>query len=168
MTAFIGEIRIFAGNYAPAGWIFCQGQTLSIAENPQLFNIIGTTYGGDGTSTFNLPDLRGRIPLHNGSIAGQGFGLGQSGGVESVTLVVNQIPAHSHAFQATTDNADSNSPGNNLLAQPPVMEEYFATAPTTLMNAATVASSGGSQPHTNLQSYLCVNFIISLFGIAPS
>jgi len=161
---FIGEIRIFAGNFAPAGWAFCDGQLLAISENETLFILIGTTYGGDGQSTFALPDLRGRIPVHPGT----GFVVGQAQGVEAVTLTVNQIPAHSHPFQATTNAADSNSANNNLLAQPPVILEYFAAAPTSLVSAQAVASNGGGQPHTNLQAYLCVNFIISLFGIFPT
>jgi len=161
---FIGEIRIFAGDFAPAGWAFCDGQLLPISGNEGLFMLIGTTYGGDGQSTFALPDLRGRIPVHIGT----GFVLGQAAGVESVTLTVNQIPAHTHPFQATTNAADSNSANNNLLGQPPVILEYFAAAPTSLVSGQSVASDGGGQPHTNLQPYLCVNFIISLFGIFPT
>ena len=164
---YIGEIRMFAGNFAPAGWMFCEGQTVAIADFPELYNVIGTTYGGDGQNTFALPDLRGRLPLHKGTL-GNTFVLAQQGGVESVVLTVNQIPAHTHAFQATTDNADSNSPNNNMLGQPPVMREYFAATPTSLMNAAMVENSGAQQPHTNFQPYLCVSFIISMFGIFPA
>lgn len=165
---YIGEIRMFAGNFAPAGWMFCEGQTVAIADFPELFNVIGTTYGGDGVNTYNLPDLRGRLPLHKGTLSTSTFVLAQQGGVESVALTVNQIPAHTHAFQATTDNADSNSPNNNMLAQPPVMQEYFAAAPTSLMNAAMVEATGTGQPHTNFQPYLCVSFIISMFGVFPA
>jgi microcystin-dependent protein len=161
---YVGEIRMFAGNFAPAGWMFCEGQLLPISEYETLFNLIGTTYGGDGQSTFALPDLRGRIPLHFGN----GFTLAETGGVEEVTLTVSQIPAHSHALVATTNNADSNSPNNTLLAQPSVLEEYYASAPNQALSAQSGGSTGGSQPHTNFQPYLCVDFIISLFGIFPS
>jgi microcystin-dependent protein len=161
---FGGEIRMFAGNFAPAGWMFCEGQLLPISENETLFQLIGTTYGGDGQSTFALPDLRGRLPLHFGN----GFTLVETSGAESVTLTVQQIPAHSHPFLATTNSADSSSANNNLLAQPPVMMEYFASAPTSPLNPQSVGADGGSQPHNNFQPYLCVDFIISLFGIFPS
>lgn len=164
---FIGEIRMFAGDFAPAGWAFCEGQLLAIADNPGFFMVIGTTYGGDGVTTFALPDLRGRLPIHMGT--GQSaYTIGQQGGVETVTLTTSQIPAHAHPFQATTNEADSNSPNNNLLAQPPVMLEYFASAPTSPLSSSSIGATGGSQPHNNLQPFLCVNFIISLFGIAPA
>jgi microcystin-dependent protein len=165
---FVGEIRIFAGNFAPAGWMFCEGQTLSKDDYPALFNLIGSTYGGDGVTTFGLPDLRGRLPVHFGSGPfGMNFTLAETGGQETVTLTVNQIPAHTHAFQPTANNADSNSPANNLPAQPPVMLEYFGAAPSSILNSEAVGTTGGGQPHSNLQSYLCVSFIISLFGIFP-
>jgi len=154
-----------AGSYAPAGWFFCEGQSLLIADvdNQALFQLIGTTYGGDGETTFNLPDLRGRVPVHQGA----GFGMGQIGGVEAVTLTVQQIPAHTHPLQGTTDVADSNSPNNTLFAQPPVMLEYYPAEPGSLMSAQGVGSTGGSQPHTNFQPYVCVNFIIAWAGIFP-
>ena len=161
---YVGEIRMFAGNFAPAGWMFCEGQLLPISEYETLFNLIGTTYGGDGQSTFALPDLRGRIPLHFGN----GFTLAETGGVETVTLTTSQIPAHAHPFIATTNLADANSVSNNLLSQPTVILEYFANAPTLAMSASSIGSTGGSQPHDNFQPYLCINFIISLFGIFPS
>jgi microcystin-dependent protein len=162
---YVGEIRIFAGNFAPAGWMFCEGQLLPISENETLFNLIGTTYGGDGQSTFGLPDLRGRIPVHQGN----GFVLAQSAGEETVTLTVNQIPAHSHPFIASTNNATTANAQTNVLAQTPSYTPYIAGfAPNTPLNAASVAADGGSQPHTNFQPYLCVDFIISLFGIFPS
>jgi microcystin-dependent protein len=167
---YVGEIRMVAGYYAPAGWMFCEGQALSIA-NPDyeaLFQLIGTTYGGDGQTTFNLPDLRGRVPIHQGSVGGSSFFLGQGGGAESVTLTAQQIPAHTHPLQGTTDVADSNSPNNTLVAQPPVMLEYYPIAPSSLMSASAVGSTGGSQPHTNFQRYLCINFIVSIFGVFPS
>jgi microcystin-dependent protein len=161
---YVGEIRMFAGNFAPAGWMFCEGQLLPISEYETLFNLIGTTYGGDGQSTFALPDLRGRIPIHFGN----GFTLAENGGVETVTLTVSQIPAHTHPFLATTNGAGSNSVSSNLLSQPPVIEEYFQNNPTLALSASSGGSTGGSQPHNNFQPYLCVDFIISLFGIFPS
>jgi microcystin-dependent protein len=168
-SPFIGEIRMFAGNFAPAGWMFCEGQLIAIADNNSLFILVGTTYGGDGVTTFALPDLRGRLPIHMGTAqSGSVYIIGEQSGVETVTLTASQIPAHSHPFQATTNNADSNSANNNLLAQPPVMLEYFASAPTSPLSSESGGATGGSQPHSNFQSYLCVNFIISLFGIFPS
>lgn len=161
---YVGEIRIFAGNFAPAGWMFCEGQSLPISENETLFNLIGTTYGGDGQETFALPDLRGRIPVHQGN----GFNLAETGGVEEVTLTVSQIPAHSHAFTATTTPGTQSSPSGNRLSQSRNVVPYINEAPNTPLRAGAVGSVGGSQPHTNLQPYLCVNFIISLYGIFPS
>ncbi len=161
---YIGEIRMFAGNFAPAGWMFCEGQLLAISENDTLFNLIGTTYGGDGQSTFGLPDLRGRLPIHQGN----GFVLAQNGGVEEVTLTVPQIPAHAHAFQASANNASASGAAGKLLAQTPSHTPYIALSPNSALSANAVGSTGGSQPHTNFQPYLCVSFIISLFGIYPS
>lgn len=162
---YVGEIRIFAGNFAPAGWMFCEGQLLPISENETLFQLIGTTYGGDGQSTFGLPDMRGRLPIHFGN----GFTLAQTGGAEMVTLTTNQIPIHAHTLLGTDNAATDTNPGNNVLGKTLVnISAYGTDAPTTSLNAATVASVGGSQPHTNLQPYLCVDFIISLFGIFPS
>lgn len=161
---YVGEIRMFAGNFAPAGWMFCEGQLLPISEYETLFNLIGTTYGGDGQSTFALPDLRGRVPIHQGN----GFTLAETGGVEEVTLTVSQIPAHSHPFLATTSTANQTSPQNNMLAQSLTVSFYQSAAPNAAMAPGTTSSTGGSQPHTNFQPYLCVDFIISLFGIFPS
>jgi microcystin-dependent protein len=161
---YVGEIRMFAGNFAPAGWMFCEGQLLPISEYETLFNLIGTTYGGDGQSTFALPDLRGRVPLHQGN----GFTLAETGGVESVTLTVSQIPAHSHAFLATSSFGTAAGPGSNVLAQTQAIKLYDSTAPATAMAPGTSGGTGGSQPHDNFQPYLCVDFIISLFGIFPS
>lgn len=170
---YVGEIRIFAGNFAPAGWMFCDGQLLPISENETLFQLIGTTYGGDGQSTFGLPDMRGRLNVHQGS----GFVLAEMGGVETVTLTVPQIANHSHQVVAavpanappTATNATSPSPVNNRPALG-TSKIYAASTvtPTALMNAAVITSAGGSQPHSNLMPYLCVNYIISLFGIFPS
>ncbi len=161
---YVGEIRMFAGNFAPAGWMFCEGQLLPIAENETLFQLIGTTYGGDGQSTFALPDLRGRLPIHFGN----GFILAETGGAEQITLTVPQIPAHSHGFQASGDLANSPNPGNQVLAETVSTTPYFAGPPAVLLAPQSVLNTGGNQPHTNLQPYLCIDFIISLFGIFPS
>jgi len=160
---YVGEIRMFAGNFAPAGWKFCEGQLLPISENETLFQLIGTTYGGDGQSTFALPDLRGRIPIHQGN----GFILAETGGAEEITLTVNQIPAHNHAMLATNDLPTQSNPGSNLPGQAAV-KLYRSGSPTVQLHAQTISPVGGSQPHTNFQPYLCVDFIISLFGIFPS
>ena len=163
---YTGEIRMFAGNFAPAGWMFCQGQLLAISENDALFQVIGTTYGGDGASTFALPDLRGRIPIHQGN----GFILAESGGAESVTLTVNQIPAHSHALLGSGNPASTNSVANHVLAASTgvTVFPYGTDAPLTTLSPQSVTPIGGSQPHTNFQPYLCLDFIISLSGIFPS
>ena len=157
---FVGEIRMY---FPPAGWMFCEGQLLPISENETLFQLIGTTYGGDGESTFALPDLRGRVPIHMGN----GFTLAETGGVETVTLTVTQIPAHSHPLLATSTVANDQNPMNNVLAQTGTFDGYQSTAGAIPM-APAVSSVGGSQPHDNFQPYLCVDFIISLFGIFPS
>ncbi len=161
---YVGEIRMFAGNFAPAGWMFCEGQLLPISENETLFNLIGTTYGGDGQSTFALPDLRGRIPIHQGN----GFILAETGGAETVTLTVQQIPAHSHPFLGTSSIANDANPGGNVVAQASSFFPYVNAPPTVAMAPQAISPTGGSQPHTNFQPYLCVDFIISLFGIFPS
>jgi microcystin-dependent protein len=161
---YVGEIRMFAGNFAPAGWMFCEGQLLPISEYETLFNLIGTTYGGDGQSTFALPDLRGRVPIHFGN----GFTLAETGGVETVTLTVSQIPAHSHALLATTSVGNDANASNNLLSEPSGFFPYVNVNPAAAMAPASIGSVGGSQPHNNFQPYLCVDFIISLFGIFPS
>jgi microcystin-dependent protein len=161
---YIGEIRIFAGNFAPAGWMFCEGQLLPISENETLFQLIGTTYGGDGESTFALPDLRGRLPIHQGN----GFIISETGGAESVTLTTSQIPNHTHALLASNDTSTALSPHNNVVAQSSAINAYIVDNVYVTMAANTIMPTGGSQPHTNLQPYLCVNFIISMFGIFPS
>jgi microcystin-dependent protein len=162
---YVGEIRMFGGNFAPAGWFFCEGQLLPISEYETLFNLIGTTYGGDGQSTFALPDLRGRIPLHQGN----GFTLAQTGGVETVTLTVSQSPAHSHALLATGNAATGAAPAGTVLATSAAatITPYGSDNPIGPLSAQALSSVGGSQPHENLQPYLCVDFIISLFGIWP-
>jgi microcystin-dependent protein len=161
---YVGEIRIFAGNFAPAGWKFCEGQLLPISENETLFQLIGTTYGGDGQSTFSLPDLRGRLPIHQGN----GFILAETGGAENITLTVNQIPAHTHSFgvnpaQGSTPNAET-----NVLAGSPNLDLFIADVANVPLAPTSVSPVGGSQPHTNFQPYLCVDYIISLFGIFPT
>jgi microcystin-dependent protein len=161
---YVGEIRMFAGNFAPAGWMLCEGQLLPISENDTLFNLIGTTYGGDGQSTFALPDLRGRVPTHQGN----GTTLAESGGAETVTLTVNQIAAHSHPLLASTGPGNLNTPGGNVTAESAAVKIYYADEPTVNLGAAACSPVGGNQPHNNFQPYLCVNFIISLFGIYPS
>src|SRR5829696_7366737 len=160
---YVGEIRMFAGNFAPAGWMFCEGQLLPISENEVLFQLIGTTYGGDGQSTFNLPDLRGRLPIHQGN----GFILAETGGVEQVTLTVQQIPSHTHPLLGSSDIANTPNPGGNVLGRSGQVLMFFNGAPTVAMSPQMVSPVGGSQPHTNFQPYLCLNFIISLFGIFP-
>ena len=163
---YVGEIRMFAGNFAPAGWMFCEGQLLPISENETLFQLIGTTYGGDGQSTFALPDLRGRIPLHQGN----GFILAETGGAEEITLTVSQIPAHSHPLLASSAPGADANPGNRVPAETGTAGAFMFFEDTSTVNMAANAISpvGGSQPHTNFQPYLCVDFIISLFGIFPS
>lgn len=165
MSTFVGEIKMFAGNFAPAGWMFCEGQLLPISENDTLFNLIGTTYGGDGQSTFALPDLRGRIPLHQGN----GFILAETGGAEEITLTVNQIPVHTHPLMGTSSVASSSDPAGNVGARvtAAAVFPYGADNPPQILSPQAVQGIGGSQPHTNFQPYLCVDFIISLFGVFP-
>lgn len=163
-TPYIGEIRLFAGNFAPNGWMFCEGQLLPISENDSLFSLIGTTYGGDGESTFALPDLRGRLPLHQGN----SFILAETGGAEDVTLTSNQIPTHVHPLLASATLGDQVSPANRVPANSFNVTAYINASPDGNMNASAIAATGGSQPHSNMQPYLCVNFIISLFGVFPS
>ena len=163
---YVGEVRMFAGNFAPAGWQLCEGQLLPISENETLFNLIGTTYGGDGQSTFGLPDLRGRLAVHQGN----GFILAESGGAEEITLTVQQIPSHNHAFLGTTNLAADANPTNMVPATSAsaTASPYGTDAPFTTLAPSSVTAVGGSQPHSNFQPYLCINFIISLFGIFPS
>jgi microcystin-dependent protein len=162
---YVGEIRMFAGNFAPAGWMFCEGQLLPISEYETLFNLIGTTYGGDGQSTFGLPDLRGRIPVH----AGNSFTLAQTGGAETVTLNINTIPSHSHPLLASTAVAQGSTPNGNVTGQPGSSSKIYRPAtPAQPMAPNSIGSTGGNQPHDNFQPYLCIDFIISLFGVFPS
>lgn len=160
---------MFGGNFAPAGWAFCDGALLSIADNDVLFALIGTTYGGDGQNTFALPDLRGRLPIHTGSSQGSSYVIGQQTGIESVTLAPAQIPPHSHNILAGAGGTRETSPANAFFASGG--SELYASnrvAAISGLSASTAAATGGNQPHDNLMPYLCVSFIISLFGIFPS
>jgi microcystin-dependent protein len=163
--AFIGEIRMFAGNFPPAGWAFCDGQLLPISENETLFILIGTTYGGDGQETFALPDLRSRVPMHQGG----GATLAEMAGVESVTLTVAQITGHTHPLLGSTALGSSTSPQNAVVAQDNVVgaDLYIQDTPAGNMAATSISAVGGSQPHDNLQPYLAISFIIALFGTFP-
>ena len=164
---FIGEIRMFAGNFAPLGWALCDGQLLAISENEALFTLIGTIYGGDGQTTFGLPDLRSRIPIHRGAGPGlSGRVLGERGGTEDVTLTLNQMPSHSHAMFATGDLAGRGDPSAALRARSE-FPAYSDPTPLVAMQNDTVAAVGGSQPHVNMQPFMCVHFIIALYGIYP-
>lgn len=166
---YVGEIRMFAGNFAPVGWMFCEGQSIPISENEVLFQLIGTTYGGDGEETFQLPNLQSRVPLHFGTGPdGTTYQQGELSGVESVTLTGQQIPIHTHTFIGTSNAANTGNPANKVLAQSPNVAYMIASDPTVAMNAAAVTPVGGSQPHENCQPFLCINYIISLFGIFPS
>lgn len=161
---YIGEIRMFAGNFPPQGWEWCNGQTLAISENDALFNLIGTTYGGDGQETFQLPNLAGRIPVHSGN----GFVLSESGGQEQVTLSTQQLPVHTHLMPVSNNLGSTSSPANAFFAKSSSNTPY--TSDTSLLvpiKNTTVSAAGSSQPHSNLQPYLCVSFIISLFGVYP-
>jgi microcystin-dependent protein len=162
-TPYIGEIRIFAGNFAPVGWLLCQGQLLPISQYDVLFNLIGTTYGGDGQNTFALPNLASRIPYHQGS----GYTLGQTGGVESVTLTTQQLPVHNHLAMANTTTADQALPTSNFWGAGSLVA-YSSSAPTVTMLPSALLPAGGSQPHENMPPFLCLNFIIATEGIYPS
>ena len=167
---YIGEIRMFAGNFPPVGWMFCDGQLLPISEYETLFQLIGTTYGGDGQSTFALPNLQSRIPLHMGTFGGQTFQLAETGGTETVTLSTNQIPIHTHPLLCAASGGIPGSNPNLAFWKPSTDMQYNTAAGAAVMGNPPIRSdiAGGSQPHENLQPYLCVNYIISLFGIFPS
>jgi microcystin-dependent protein len=163
---YVGEIRMFAGNFAPAGWMLCDGQVLPISENETLFQLIGTTYGGDGQETFALPNLQSRIPIHQGGASV----LAETGGVEQVTLTTQQIPSHPHSFFAVDSGTrgDTVSPAGLIPAESYNIVPYINEAPNGSFNANAINPSGGSQPHENRQPFLVINFIISLFGLFPS
>lgn len=160
---YIGEIRMFAGNFAPAGWAFCDGALMSIAENNALFNLIGTTYSGDGQTTFGLPDLQGRVPIHQGA----GHVIGEKSGSETVTLTTGQMPRHSHALHGSSALANGSAGSGGVLASSS-SSFYGSGMPNTAMAAQAITPLGGSQPHDNMAPFLTINYIISLFGIFPS
>lgn len=161
---YVGEIRMVGFNFAPAGWASCDGQLLPISENETLFNLIGTTYGGDGQSTFALPNLQSRVPIHQGN----GFILAETGGAEEITLTVQQIPSHMHSLLATSDNGQESNPQGRVLGRTTSSNIYQRSAANLSMSPAAISAVGGSQPHNNIQPYTCIQFIISLFGIFPS
>ncbi|MCP3099081.1 tail fiber protein [Myxococcus sp. K15C18031901] len=170
-TPYIGEIIMFAGNFAPRGWMFCQGQLLSIAQNTALFAILGTTYGGNGQTTFALPDLRGRYPMQ----PGQGPGLsprtlGEQGGSETVTLIASQMPAHTHSLNVSSQAGEVETPIGTVLATDTngTILNYRAGPIDGTMNPAAIGVAGGSQPHNNMSPFLCLNFIIAVEGVFPS
>jgi microcystin-dependent protein len=165
---YVGEIRMFAGNFPPNGWMFCDGQSLPISENEVLFQLIGTTYGGDGQETFNLPNLQSRVPIHMGTNAGTTYQLGEMAGTESVTLTVQQVPSHAHPWLASGATATSQDPGNQMLATAQAQTYFNIADNLTNLSPLSVGPVGGSQPHENMQPFLCINYIISLFGIFPS
>ena len=166
---YVGEIRMFGGNFEPNGWRFCNGQLLPIAENEALFQLIGTTYGGDGQSTFALPNLQSRVPVHMGtSTTGTTYQIGEMAGVEEVTLTVQQIPVHNHVPMASSTIGNSDSPAGNVWAASNSRPYASAGAPYLAMNPATITPVGGSQPHENMIPFTGINYIISLFGIYPS
>ena len=165
---FVGEIRMFAGTFAPVGWALCDGQLLNVSQNDALFSLLGTIYGGDGRTTFGLPDMRGRLPIHMGSGAGlSSRPIGQKSGTESVTLNTNQLPSHPHTFQASTDSGNESNPSGEVVSQA-LSSLFIQGAPGTALAAGAITSVGGSREHTNIRPYLCLNFIIALFGIYPS
>ncbi|UBM59616.1 tail fiber protein [Marinilongibacter aquaticus] len=166
---YVGEIRMFAGNFAPRSWAFCDGQLLAVSQNDALFSLFGTIYGGDGRTTFGLPDMRGRVPIHAGHGPGlSSRNLGSKGGVEKVTLTTNQMPSHGHKTKASKALANTASPESAVLATSSQVSLYFADPPNQNMRTDAIDSVGGSQSHTNLQPFLCINFIVALFGIYPS
>lgn len=166
---YVGEIRMFGGNFAPVGWLLCQGQRLPISEHEVLFNLIGTTYGGDGETTFMLPDLQGRVPVSQGKgPQTQNYIIGESFGVESVTLTTSQMPGHAHAFLASLDPGTSTNATNAVVASPPSITMFLREGASAPMSAQMVTPRGGSQPHENRAPILAINYIISLYGVYPS
>ena len=164
---FVGEIRLFAGNFPPNGWMFCDGALLSIAQNDVLFDLIGTTYGGDGQTTYALPDLRGRVPVHQGSNGQSNYVMGQLGGAETVTVTPGQLPTHSHAWNASMNAAVSTKGPTDALGVS-TMNMYGTGTPNMSMEPSAVAPTGGNQPHENMAPFTAINYIISLFGVFPS
>jgi microcystin-dependent protein len=173
---YVGEIRMFGGNFAPADWALCDGRLLAIADSEVLFQLIGTTYGGDGQQTFAVPDLRGRVPIHQGNNAGQSYTMGQQAGVERVALTTPQLPPHNHAIGASTAAPPLAPDGLDITSGAPYVPATFAAKPKAYaspgaalaMNAAAISADGANAAHENMAPFLCVNFIISLYGIFPS
>ena len=166
---FVGEVRMFAGNFAPRGWAFCDGQLLAVSQNDALFSLLGTIYGGDGRTTFGLPDLRGRIPIHAGT--GPGLSphrLGAKSGAEKETITVNQLPSHGHPLRGSADNGPDANPSGNFLAGSTVIQPYAQEITTDNFASSSITNVGGSRSHTNLMPFLCIHFIIALVGIYPS
>lgn len=167
-SPYVGEIRMFGGSFAPAGWAFCSGQLMPISENETLFQLIGTTYGGDGQETFALPNLQSRVPMHAGTGPdGTTYQLGEMAGTEQETLSIQQIPNHTHPMMVSADQATTPNPSGNVLAAPLTATPFFAGNPGVSLSPTSITPTGGSQPHENMQPFLCVSFIISLFGIFP-
>jgi microcystin-dependent protein len=168
MDPFIGEVRLVGFNFAPVDWAICNGQVLAISQNSTLFQLIGTTYGGDGQTTFNLPDLQGRTPIHQGSNGVTNYVIGQTGGVEQVTLNVNQYPAHSHTLYGSGSTSGGvNNPAGNVPGE--LANVYSAGTPAGTMGSSTLSpAAGGNLPHDNLQPYLVLNWIIALYGVYPT
>ena len=164
----IGEVRMFAGNFEPAGWAFCDGRLLPIAENDTLFVVLGTQYGGDGQQNFALPNLQSRVPVHQGQGTGQLYQLGQAGGVESVTLTTQQMPVHSHPLLVSADTGGQIAPANNVLGSGASVTLFRPIASNQPFDAQSVGPVGGNQPHENMQPYLVINYIISLYGVFPT
>ncbi len=166
---YLGEIMMFAGNFAPSGWAFCNGSLVSISSNTALFSLLGTMYGGDGVTSFALPDFRGRVPIHAGTGSGlSSYAVGQHGGEETHTLVTNEMPSHNHAANADVSNGTSPSPSNNLPAVNSEGIEHYGSTQNGSMNANAIGATGGSQPHNNIQPYLTVTFCIATAGTYPS
>ena len=170
MDPLLASILIFAGNFAPKGWAFCNGQLLAINQNQALFALLGTTYGGNGQTTFALPDLRGRVPIHFGQGPGlSNYDLGQAGGAENTTLTVNNLPAHNHPLHATSEGGSTSAPAGAYLGNTGALDrEYNISGTSVTMNAGAIGATGASQPFSNVQPYLAINFIIALQGIFPS
>lgn len=170
LEPFIGEVTVYGFNFPPRGWATCDGQLISIAQNTALFALLGTQYGGNGTTNFALPDLRGRVPIHSG----QGPGLsnyvqGQTGGSENVTLLTSQMPAHNHSYNAVSDAGNTSAPAGAYLANTGALDKEYKTSGTIVaMNPNAIGAAGGGQPHNNMQPYLVLNFSIALQGVFPS
>ncbi len=165
----IGEIQMFAGNFPPRNWAFCDGQLLAISANTALFSLLGTTYGGDGRTTFALPDLRGRVPIHEGQGPGlSNYLIGQRGGLENVTLNANELPSHTHTANGNTANGSTPNPQNNTWAAQPSLLQYSPPGTAAAMKSTAIENTGGSQPHNNIIPFQAVNYVIALFGIYPS